>query len=67
MITLSNKTIHLKGRDISYIMTVGEHGDLLHFHFGKKLGDREYSVPMKWSAWSPFTPEGYTLDSAPQE
>ncbi len=67
MISIKNNTISLHGRDISYIMTVGEHGDLLHFHFGKRLADREYSVPAKWSAWSPYAPEGHTLDNMPQE
>lgn len=67
MITVNNNTIHLRGRDISYIMTVSGHGDLLHFHFGKKLGDREYSVPMAYKTWSAFTPEGYTLENVPQE
>lgn len=67
MITINNKTIHLQGRDISYVMTVGEHGDLLHYHFGKKLGDREFSVPMSYNVWSAYAPEGYTLENVPQE
>lgn len=67
MIKINNKTIHLQGRNISYIMTVGENGDLIHYHFGKKLGNREFSVPMSYNIWSAFTPEGYTLENIPQE
>ena len=43
MITQTGKTIHLQGRDISYIMFENECGDLLHFYFGKKLSDCDYS------------------------
>lgn len=67
MITVDNKTIHLQGRDMSYIMTVGEHGDLLHYHFGRKLGIREFHVPVTWNIWSAYAPEGYTLENVPQE
>lgn len=29
-------------------MTVGEHNDLLHYYYGKKLADREYkAIAMK--------------------
>lgn len=44
MIIKNNNTIHLQGKNISYIMFIGKHGDLLHYYFGKKLKDREYEA-----------------------
>lgn len=43
MIVRNGKTTHLIGRDISYIMFENEDGDLLNFHFGKKIADIDYS------------------------
>ena len=43
MIIKNNNTFHLQGKNTSYIMVVNETGDLLHYHFGKKLSDRDYS------------------------
>lgn len=43
MIFKNGKTIHLQGKNVSYIMAVNETGDLLHYHFGKKIADRDYS------------------------
>ena len=42
MIVRNGKTTHLIGRDISYIMFENEDGDLLNFHFGKKIADIDY-------------------------
>lgn len=47
MIIKNNQTFHLQGRNVSYIMAVGEAGDLLHVYYGKKLKDRDY-VYSKW-------------------
>ncbi len=44
MIIKNGNTFHLQGRNISYIFTVSGSGDLLHYHFGGKLGDRDYSA-----------------------
>jgi len=42
MIYKNKNTFHLEGKNISYIMAVNETGDLLHYHFGKKMADRDY-------------------------
>ena len=55
MIVRNGKTTHLIGRDISYIMFENEDGDLLNFHFGKKIADIDYSQ-MK-EEWERMTPE----------
>lgn len=44
MIIKNNNTFHLQGKNISYIMTLNEIGDLFHHHFGGKMADRDYSV-----------------------
>lgn len=68
MIYLNNNTIHLQGKSTSYIMTVGEHNDLLHYYYGKKLADREYkAIAMKDENQCAFLPEGYTLENYRQE
>jgi len=46
MIIKNNNTFHLQGKNISYIMTVNEIGDLLHYYFGKKLTDRDYATKL---------------------
>lgn len=67
MIFFNENTIHLQGKNTSYVMVIGEHGDLLHYHYGKKLSNRRYDVPMKWNDWASFAPENYTLDNITQE
>jgi len=47
MIYKNGKTFHLQGKDISYIMYLNEYGDLLHYYFGKKICDRDYSIRAK--------------------
>lgn len=32
---------------MSYIIAINETGDLIHYHFGKKLADRDYSAKLK--------------------
>ena len=44
MIYKNKNTFHIDGKNISYIMVVNETGDLLHYHFGKKMADRDYSA-----------------------
>ena len=49
-------------------MTVGEHNDLLHYYYGKKLADREYkAIAMKDENQCAFLPDGYTLENYRQE
>lgn len=44
MIFKNNNTFHLQGKNVSYIMVLNEKGDLLHYHFGKKISNRDYSL-----------------------
>lgn len=67
MIYRNNKTIHLQSKNTSYVMVISEHGDLLHYHYGKKLADREYSVISKQFGWCGNSPENYTLERDMQE
>lgn len=43
MIEKNNNTFHLQGKNISYIIVINNTGDLLHYYFGSKLHNREYS------------------------
>ncbi len=43
MIIKNGNTFHLTGKNVSYVMYINEFGDLLHYHFGGKLPDRDYS------------------------
>ncbi len=52
MIFKNNNTFHLQGRNISYIMTINEEGDLLHYHFGRKMADRDYGKNIEKLAFS---------------
>lgn len=68
MIIQNGKTIHLQGQNISYIMVESKDGDLLHFYFGKKLADCDYSqmtdeIDEIWG----FATNKFPLDVYPQE
>lgn len=68
MILQNGKTIHLQGRDISYIMFENESRDLLHFYFGKKLRNCDYSLKKEeWSEEWGFATNEVSLDVYPQE
>ncbi len=68
MIIQNGKTIHLQGGNISYIMFENEYGDLLHFYFGKKLRDCDYSkMREEWSEEWGFATNEFGLDVYPQE
>lgn len=68
MIIKNNNTIHLQGRDVSYIMFVNETGDLLHFYFGKKISDRDYyEMKDEWKENLGFVSNQIALDVYPQE
>ncbi|MDO5398853.1 MAG: hypothetical protein Q4G33_13085 [bacterium] len=50
MIIQNGKTIHLQGNNISYIMFKNDTDDFLHFYFGKKIADYDYSLMKEeWS------------------
>lgn len=59
MIFENGKTIHLRGKNTSYVMFVGNDGDLLHYHFGAPIAQRDYSGFTPWYAgmWD-NAPEG---------
>lgn len=67
MIIKNGKTVHLMGRGISYIMTVSEKGDLLHFYFGKKLADEDYSLNKRETERGGFVTNELCLDELAQE
>lgn len=68
MIIRNNNTIHLQGRDVSYIMFVNETGDLLHFYFGKKIADCDYYLMKdEWNEIWGFVSNQIALDVYPQE
>jgi hypothetical protein len=41
MIKLNGNTIHLMGKEVSYVMVINEKGDLINFHIGKKIADSQ--------------------------
>ena len=68
MIIKNGKTIHLQGKNISYIMFENENRDLLHFHFGAKIADLDYSLKkQEWEIIKNFATNTFSLDSYPQE
>ena len=68
MIIRNGKTIHIMGRNISYIMIENEDRDLLHFYFGKKISDCDYSqMTDQWVEWGGYATNKFPLDVYPQE
>ncbi len=68
MIIKNGNTIHLQGKDISYIMYENDDRDLLHYHFGAKLKDCDYSLFKKeLEMFDGFATNTFNLDSYPQE
>lgn len=68
MIFKNGNTIHLQGRDISYIMIENEKRDLLNFYFGKKISDCDYSLMTdEWYERLGFVSNEIPLDVYPQE
>ncbi len=68
MIIKNGKTIHLQGKNISYVIFENDEGDLLHFHFGKKLADRDYSLmTSEWAEEWGFATNEVPLDVYAQE
>lgn len=43
MISVRNKTFHLRGKNFSYVFYISREGYLLNFHFGKPIAERDYS------------------------
>lgn len=68
MVIKNGKTTHLQGKNISYIMFENEPGGLLHFYFGKKIADRDYSLMTnEWAEEWGFATNEFPLDVYPQE
>ena len=68
MILQNGKTLHIRGKHFSYVMIRNDEEDLLNFHFGAPLSDRDYAVDEPlwregFSAWSNTA----NLTSYPQE
>ncbi len=48
MIIKNGSTFHLMGRNISYIICINEYGDVVHYYYGGKIADRDYSANIPW-------------------
>lgn len=68
MIKQNGKTIHLMGKDISYVLFQNDDGDLLNFHFGRKIADCDYSLMKEqWEEWGGYASNVFGLDVHAQE
>lgn len=68
MITRNGNTIHLQGREISYILFEDECQNLLNFYFGRKIADYDYSLMKEeWEEHLGFVTNEKCLDVYPQE
>ncbi len=68
MIQITNKTLHLQSKHTSYIMMENEAGDLLNFHYGRKLPVMDYAArPELWVEAFPELTNTVFLSSFPQE
>ena len=68
MIKQNGKTLHLMGKDVSYVMVINEDGDLLNFHMGKKIADVDYSaMKEQWAEGGGMISNTIALDVYPQE
>ena len=68
MIIQNNKTVHLLGKNVSYVLVENDEGDLLNFHFGPKIVAADYAAqPELWEEAYPRLTNTYNLSSYPQE
>lgn len=69
MIVKNNNTFHLQGKSISYIIAINETGDLLHYYFGNKIENRDYSTKtiQQSYGWLCNDENGIFLETAFQE
>lgn len=65
MILKNNRTFHLRGKDISYVIVVNEQGDLIHYYFGRKISDKDYSIRTKNErcSWLTYDENGVYLEA----
>ena len=67
MIKQNGNTIHLMGKSMSYVMYIDD-GDLLNFHFGKRIADCDYSkLEHECAETLGYTSNVRSLDVYPQE
>lgn len=67
MIKQNGNTIHLMGKSMSYVMYIDD-GDLLNFHFGKRIADCDYSkLEHECAEMLGYTSNVRSLDVYPQE
>ena len=63
MIKQNGRTIHLMGKEVSYVMVINDDGDLINFHMGKKIADRDYaSMTAEWAEGCGMMSNVITLD-----
>lgn len=68
MIKQNGNTIHLMAKNFSYVMVLNEQGDLINFHFGKKIADLDYSLMKdQWEEGCGMISNNIALDVYPQE
>lgn len=68
MIKQNGNTLHLMGKDFSYVMVINENGDLINFHFGKKIADCNYAeMKEQWEEGCGIISNSIALDVYPQE
>ena len=67
MIIQNGKTFHLCGKDSSYILYINEYGDLLHYYYGTRIADRDYSQYVPFYAVGVREPGEYGLTKVSQE
>lgn len=68
MIKKIGNTFYLSGKQVSYIMLIGEKGDLLHYYYGRKIPTADYSpYNPAWPLWTRVEEENYTLEFIEQE
>lgn len=68
MIVQTNKTVHLQGKNFSYVLVENEEGDLLNFHYGQKIAVEDYAAdPELWEEGAKAYSNTANLSSFPQE
>jgi len=68
MIIQKGKTVHLLGKNVSYVLMENQEGDLLNFHFGPKIAIEDYAAePRLWAEAYPKLTNTVYLRSYPQE
>lgn len=68
MITERGRYLILQGKNVSYILRIHEEGYLLHYYYGKKLRENDYTyVPVEIRSFYTFAPDRVFLEGEKQE